>query len=115
MAYLKNKETGRIITRYVSFRDNEERVLTIQTALDGTEYLTRFGKPVRHYELELYLDDKGKELLLAAADMLALLEISARQGTFEGRIISLSEFEILTAHHFKVEATLSSESEVVDR
>jgi len=31
-----------------------------QTAVDGTEYLTRFGIPTVHYELTLYVDEKGK-------------------------------------------------------
>ncbi len=42
MSYLKNIETNEIITRFVSFRKTQEVIRTVQTALDGLEYLTRF-------------------------------------------------------------------------
>ena len=54
MTYLKNTETGKIITRFVSFRKTQDVIRTVQTALDGTEYLTRFGIPTVHYEITLY-------------------------------------------------------------
>ena len=43
MSYLKNTETNEIITRFVSLRKTQEVIRTVQIALDGTEYLTRFG------------------------------------------------------------------------
>ena len=50
MTYLKNKDTNILITRFVSFRKTQDIIRTVQTALDGTEYLTRFGVPTVHYE-----------------------------------------------------------------
>ena len=51
MAYLKDLATGRMVSRYVNFNKTQEATLTVQTALDGTEYLTRFGAPVYNYEV----------------------------------------------------------------
>jgi hypothetical protein len=89
MAYLKLYGTSGIITRYVSFKNTQELILTVQTALDGTEYLTRFGNPTVRYELELYADESGKAALMSAADALPLLEVSVKQGLFTGRITEL--------------------------
>ena len=115
MAYLKNQETGDLITRYVNFNKTQEVTLTVQTALDGTEYLTRFGSPVYAYELELFVNDAGKELLMTAFDQLSLLEVSVRLGTFTGRIKNLGEFEQQYYGWYRVDVILSSVSEVTNR
>ncbi len=112
MNYLKNTETGKIITRFVSFRKTQDVIRTVQTALDGTEYLTRFGIPTVHYELTLYVDEKGKASLMTAEGGVPLLECSVRQGIFTGRIIELGSFEYLAAGWYKVTATLAAVSEV---
>ena len=112
MTYLKNKETNTLITRFVSFRKTQEVIRTVQTALDGTEYLTRFGMPTVHYELTLYVDEKDKAALMAAEDSVPLLECSVKQGVFIGRIIELSAFEYLAAGWYKVTAILAAVSEV---
>ena len=115
MSYLKNAETGELITRFVSCKHKQSRTLIVQTALDGTEYLTRFGSPVDSYELTLFLTKEGQSCILQAADNLSLLEFSVRAGTFSGRIIKLSDFERLTTEWSKVTLTLSAESEAVER
>ena len=112
MSYLKNAETSEIITRFVSFRKTQEVISTVQTALDGTEYLTRFGVPPVHFVLILYVDEKAKVALMAAEDSVPLLECSVRQGIFTGRIIELGSFEYLAAGWYKVTATLAAVSEV---
>lgn len=112
MTYLKTKDTNTIITRFVNFRKTQEVIRTVQTALDGTEYLTRFGSPTVHYELTLYVNESGKAALMAAEDSVPLLECSVRQGVFTGRITSLSDFGYLAAGWYKVTATLAAVSEV---
>lgn len=112
MACLKVQDDGTIITRFVSMSESQDCSLTIQTALDGTEYLTRFGKPITHYTLTLYVDEGGKERLQKAADTLSLLEFSVRKGTFAGRVSKLSAFKYLAAGWYEVTATLSAQSEV---
>lgn len=112
MAYLKFKDSGILITRYVNFNKQAEAPLSVQTALDGTEYLTRFGSPVLSYELELYVNEAGKNLLMNAADTLAELEVGVRIGSFTGRIKSLGSFEEHYYGWYKVDAVLSNTSEV---
>ena len=112
MTYLKNKETNTMITRFVNFRKTQEVIRTVQTALDGTEYLTRFGSPTCHYELILYVNESGKAALMAAEDTVPLLECSVRQGIFTGRMIELSDFEYQAADWYKVTAILAAVSEV---
>ena len=115
MSYLKNTETSEIITRFVSFRKTQEVIRTVQTALDGTEYLTRFGNPTVRYELELYADESGKAALMSAADALPLLEVSVKQGLFTGRITELGRFDYLAAGWYRTTVVLSAVSEVTDR
>lgn len=112
MTYLKYKDTNMFITRFVSFRKTQDVIRTVQVALDGTEYLTRFGSPTVHYELTLYVDEKGKTLLMEAENIVSLLECSVKQGIFTGRIIELGSFEYLAAGWYKVKATLAATSEV---
>jgi len=112
MSYLKNIETDEIITRFVSFRKTQEVIRTVQTALDGTEYLTRFGSPTVHYALTLYVNESGKALLMGAEDGVPLLECSVKQGVFTGRIIELGSSDYQAAGWYKVTATLAAVSEV---
>ena len=115
MAYLKDKDTNAFITKYVNFNKTQELNLTVQTALDGTEYLTRFGSPVYSYELELYVNEAGKQLLMRSFDTLDLMEVKVRIGTFQGRIKSLDKFDEIYFGWYKVNCILSSESEVSER
>lgn len=112
MTYLKIKETNMMITRFVNFRKTQEVIKTVQTSLDGTEYLTRFGSPTSHYELVLYVNEEGKAALMAAEDSVPLLECSVRQGIFTGRMIELSDFEYQAADWYKVSVILATVSEV---
>ena len=112
MTYLKNKDTNTIITQFVNFRKTQEVIRTLQTALDGTEYLTRFGAPILHYELTLYVDEKGKAALMKAEDQASLLEFFVKQGVFTGRIIKLGAFEYLAAGWYKLTVILAAQSEV---
>ena len=115
MAYLKNAETGERITRYVSIIKKQELTLTVQTALDGTEYLTRFGSPVYSYLLEAHVNAAGRELLFQAADTLSLLEVKVKLGTFNGRVKELGAFEEEYYGWYKTTIILSAVSEVSGR
>lgn len=115
MAYLKNADTGEKITRYVSLNKKQELTLTVQTALDGTEYLTRFGSPVYSFVLEAHVNAAGREQLFQAADDLSLIEVGVRLGTFTGRIKELGEFEEEYYGWYKTTVLLSAVSEVTDR
>ena len=68
MAYLKNLDSDTLITKYVSFNKIQEITLSKQVALDGTEYLTRFGAPVYSYTLEVYVNDAGYEYAVVRTD-----------------------------------------------
>ena len=113
MAYLKTGNT--VITKFVTFKKQSDATISVQTAIDGTEYLTRFGEPTVSYELELYVNDAGKELLERAADTLELLEVSVRIGTFTGRIKKLGSFSLEYYGWYKTTATLSAVNEVTGR
>ena len=115
MACLKNADTGETITRYVNFNKRQELTLTVQTALDGTEFLTRFGKPVVNYTVEAHVNEAGKKLLMTAAASLALMEVKVRIGTFTGRIKDLGEFAEEYFGWYKTTILLSAVSEVTDR
>ncbi len=112
MASLINMDTSEEITRYVTFDTSQEVNRVIQTALDGSEYISLFGNPAVHYDLTLYVDDIGKERLMAAECTTALLKITVKKGEFSGRIIELSKFDRLMPGWYKVTATLSPNSEV---
>ena len=115
MAYLKNLDANLVITRFVNLSRKEDRILTVQQALDGTEYMTRFGAPFVSYELTLYVDERGKTLLNQAADRLSKLEVMVRQGTFSGRIKDLGSYKLLAAGWHEVKVALSAENEVNER
>jgi hypothetical protein len=84
----------------------------VQTSLAGVEYITRFGSPVTTYQVETWVKTTGKTLLLAAADTLALMEISVRDGTFTGRIKSLGDFEALSPGWWHTTMEIAAISEV---
>lgn len=115
MAYLKNLSDNTIISRYVNFNKSQDVNLTVQTAIDGTEYLTRFGVPVYSYEVEAFVNEAGKQKLMDAFDRLDLLEVNVRIGTFSGRIKNLGKFDPQYYGWYKTEVILSAESEVTDR
>lgn len=112
MAQLINLETGIRISRFVNCSIKRKENLTIQTSLDGTEYLTMFGKAVLHYEMEIFIDRVGKKLLLEAADTLSLLQYSGAEGIVTGRIVKLSPFKNVTTTWSSAKIELASESEV---
>src|SRR5574344_405581 len=105
MTYLKYKDTNMFITRFVSFRKTQDVIRTVQVALDGTEYLTRFGSPTVHYELTLYVNEAGKSTLMAAEDSVPLVECAVKQGVFTGRIVELGDFDYQAAGWYKTTAT----------
>ena len=115
MAYLKNTDTGEGITKYVNFDKTQDLTLTVQTSIDGTEYLTRFGSPVYSYEIEAFVNETGKQRLMDAFDRLNLMEVSVRIGTFTGRIKKLGKFDLQYYGWYKVDIVLSSVNEVSDR
>ena len=114
-SYLKNADTDTLVTRFVNFKKEQELTLTVQTALDGTEYLTRFGSPVVTYAVECWVNDTGKDLLMSAAATLALMEVKVCIGTFTGRIKELGEFSVEYYRWYKTTLLLSAVSEVTDR
>lgn len=115
MSYLKNADTGTLITRYADLNFQYTANTTVQTALDGTEYLTRFGSPTQSYLVTVWVQDAGRDAVMQAADQLSMLEVSVRQGVFHGRIKSLGNFEKIANRWYKAELALSSASEVTDR
>lgn len=115
MAYLKNLSNGRIISKYVNFHKSQDVNLTVQTALDGTEYLTRFGVPVYSYEIEVFVNEAGKQELMDAFDRIDILEVKVRIGTFSGRIKDLDIFSLQYYGWYRTKVILSPESEVTER
>lgn len=111
MSLIKNGEIT--ISRYASLEERPTRTLTVQTALDGTEYLTRFGSATMTYNVSCYVDFAGKAALEAAADALDELEVRVRRGVFHGRIKSEINVENCETYGwYKCEFELSAASEV---
>lgn len=115
MAYLKSVDTSETITKYINFNKSQDVNLTVQTSLDGTEYLTRFGSPVYSYEIEAFVNEAGKQKLMDAFDRLDLMEVSVRIGTFTGRIKELGKFDMQYYGWYKTDIVLSAVSEVTQR
>ena len=115
MSRLKNKESGEIISRYVDLNFQYRQNTTVQTSLDGTEYLTRFGAVTINYTVTVWVRNEGREAIREAADRLTLLEVSVRQGVFTGRIKAMSDMEKIANSWYKIELTISPDAEVTDR
>ena len=114
MTYLKSGSTT--ISKFVTLEERPVRTVTVQTAIDGTEYITRFGNPVMTYNVTVYVDFKGKAALERAADNLDVLEVSVRRGTFHGMVKSeISVENCETYGWYKISFELSANSEVTDR
>ncbi len=112
MALLLNRNTGEEITSFVSLLEKQEVIRTIHNTLDGQQYIQRIGEPTISYELTLYVNEQGKQLLMQAENAASLLEARVKLGIFFGRIIKLSDFKKLTAQYYEVTATLSKVTEV---
>lgn len=112
MAKLLNRDTGEEITHFVSLNERQEVIRIIHDTLDGEQYIQRIGKPTVNYELTLYINEQGKQLLMQAEDNASLLEVRVKSGIYFGRITELKEFKKLTAGYFEVSATLSKVTEV---
>jgi len=115
VAYLKVASTGALITPYVSLSKRQAVSLAVNTALDGTEYLVRFGSPTASYELTVNCDLAGRNTLFNAQDSLAELEVKVKEGTFRGRIKEMDNFESEWYGWFSTKIVLSAVSEVTER
>lgn len=112
MAYIKVANT--VITRYVTAQEQQERTLVVNTAIDGTKYMTRFGSPVKTFLLSVMVDRAGRDALFSAADALDLLEVSVKAGVIHGRIEKLENFSqpYDDKRWFTASITLAVDSEV---
>lgn len=111
MPYLKY-DGGETITKHVNFHEEQTRTLISQTTLDGVEHLMRYGRPVRSIPCDTYVTGAGKTALENAADSLALLELSGKNGTFTVRIKSLGAFKRLPGGYFQTQIVFAVVSEV---
>ena len=112
MSRLFNRDTDIEITQFVSLNEKQDVIRTIHNTLDGQQHIQRIGEPTISYELTLYVNEQGKQLLMQAEDVASLLEVKVKNGTYYGRIIELKEFKKLTAQYYEVTATLSKVTEV---
>ena len=113
MAELLNVTRNEVITTYVNLTDERELTVTVHRAVDGSEYISRYGEPTIHYVLTLYLNEDGKTRLESAQESVDLLQITVKRGVFSGRIIEVDEYEKLIDGWYEVKVTLSSNCEVV--
>ena len=112
MASLFNRDKSQEITRFVSLNEKQDIIRTVHNTLDGQQYIQRIGTPTISYELTLYVNEQGKQLLMQAEDVASLMEVKVKNGTYYGRIIELKEFKKLVAGYYEVTTTLSKVSEV---
>ena len=97
MALLKNIVTNEEITKFVSLNEKQEVIRIVHKTLDGTQHIQRIGEPTKSYELNLYVNEQGKQMLMQAEDTGALLEATVKSGVYSGRIIEIKDFERLIA------------------
>ena len=111
MISLLNNDTNEEITKFVSFNVKQEVIRIIHKTLDGNQHIQRIGEPTKSYELSLYVNEQGKQLLMQAEDTVALLQVNVKSGVYYGRITDLKDFEKLPAEYFKTTAILAVEME----
>ena len=109
MALLKNRDTNEEITKFVSLNQKQEVIRIIHKTLDGAQHIQRIGELTKSYELSLFVNEQGKQLLMQADDTGALLEVSVKSGVYSGRIIDIKDFEKLIAGYFKTTVILTKE------
>jgi hypothetical protein len=107
MASLKNADTNEEITKFVSLNEKQDVIRIIHKTLDGAQHIQRIGEPSKSYELSLYVNEQGKQLLMLAEDTGALLEVTVQSGIYMGRIIELKDFEKMIGGYYKVVLILS--------
>ena len=115
MAYLKIVDTGATVTTYLNLYKSQQLTVTVQTALDGTSYMTRFGEPSYTYDIEVYVNEAGRDMLFDAFDKLFLMEANVKAGTFRGRLKELGNFEPQYHGWFKATVKLAEITEVTER
>lgn len=111
MASLKNADTNEEITKFVSLNEKQEVIRIIHKTLDGAAHIQRIGEPSKSYELNLYVNEQGKQMLMQADDTEALLEATVKSGVYTGRIIELKDFEKMIGGYYKVGVTLGEETQ----
>lgn len=109
MALLRNEDTGTDITRFITLEEKQSVIRTEWQTLDGRTYLQRYGNPTVTYEIVVYVNYAGKQLLFTAEDTAALLKAECKHGTFFGHIIERKDFDRLAGDWFKTTLTLSPE------
>ena len=111
MASLKNVDTKEEITKFVSINEKQEVIRIIHKTLDGVQNIQRIGEPLIGYELNLYVNEQGKQMLMQTEDTGALLEVTVRSGIYSGRITELKDFEKMIGGYYKVVVTLCMETQ----
>lgn len=112
MAKFINNDTKHLITIYVNLKQRQELTRTVQSTLDGTDYVEMYGKPRVYYDVTLYLNEEGKTRLEEAESKVSLCKIAVKKGEFTGRIVQVSKYDTLVTGWYKVNVTLAAVSEV---
>jgi hypothetical protein len=107
MASLKNADKNEQITKFVSLNEKQEVIRIIHKTLDGASHIQRIGEPSKSYELTLYVNEQGKQMLMQVEDTGALLEVTVQSGVYSGRITELKDFEKMIGGYYKVVLILS--------
>ncbi len=108
MAQLINKDTNEEITKFVSLNEKQEVIRIVHKTLDGAQHIQRIGEPTKSYELSLYVNEQGKQMLMQTEDTGALLEVVVKSGVYSGRIVDIKDFEKLIAGYYKTTVLLNS-------
>lgn len=111
MASLKNADTNEEITKFVSLNEKQEVIRIIHKTLDGASHIQRIGEPSKSYELNLYVNERGKQMLMGAEDLGVLLEVTVQSGVYCGRITELKDFEKMIGGYYKIVVTLGEETQ----
>lgn len=113
MSLLKNVDTDKVITRFVSLDDKQDVNRSVNILLSGSEYIQNIGNPTVNYSVVAYVDRNGKALLREAEDKASLLRVVVNHGEYLGRIKELKFGDRLAGDWFEANLLLAKEVLIV--
>lgn len=100
MSELYNLDTGITITPYISVNTDQDLTKVTQRTLDGQYYVQIIGDPAALVNLDVYVSETGKALLMQADATANLLHVMSSKGTFQGRILERGTWEKINRAYY---------------
>lgn len=107
MALLKNLDTGKSITKFVSIKSSQELTRSVHQLLDGNQYIQIIGNPAVVYEIVAYVKTAEKGELMKAEAAANQMQVKVKSGTYLGRIIELKFSERLAGDWWEATAVMA--------